>query len=398
MAVTGTIIIHNDASMLGHALSSAQPYVDRLVVVDGAYEWAAPFCELNGERPDRSTDNLIEVLDKSGIPYEYISGTWRSETEKRTASIEAAGTDRIMRIDADEIYQVDEEELERFWLSDSSLGAMSAPLFLSPGTILSNARGVHDSRAPIFFNLKNASISDILNGLWLVRPKNERERPNSVAKIYNKSLGVFFHLSPMRSAENSYRRARFYCLVSMRIAQTVGFGVNRKFATDRELLDILLSLDHGAVDCAFRLHRIASSFPELKAGQALMEYTVSDPQYISAIQDIYEEMMFSQRVKCYSFLDSPRKYFSGRQNFLDVTAAVQDGAAGFRIAPHYDSTCSIKLHLDFGVYREEIDGVYEVLLPSFRGSSTTPRRVLIEYVVRSPVGYVEDIKIRALSI
>ena len=41
--VTGLIIIHNDSQMLKPALESVKGFVSKLVVVDGAYEWVAPF-------------------------------------------------------------------------------------------------------------------------------------------------------------------------------------------------------------------------------------------------------------------------------------------------------------------------------------------------------------------
>ena len=63
--VTGLIIIHNDSQMLKPALESVKGFVSKLVVVDGAYEWVAPFCELNSESPTTSQDELIKILEES---------------------------------------------------------------------------------------------------------------------------------------------------------------------------------------------------------------------------------------------------------------------------------------------------------------------------------------------
>jgi hypothetical protein len=393
MRVTGVVIIHNDSALLRHALDSARDHIDQLVLVDGACEWVAPFCRLNGEDPERSTDGLVDVLEGCGLPYRYISGTWRDETHKRRASLEACDTARVMRIDADEIYQIDPEELAGFWRSSHALGALHVPLFVHPDTILSGAGSPSAPRSPIFMNLDNAGIDDILSGLWLVRPGHEATGRTNAATIHPQVLGTCFHLTAFRPAETSYRRARFYCLVSMRIAGKVGLGLNRPFAEDRELIEILSDLDQGAVDLAFRLHRIAACFPEVGPRQVLRPFEVPNEARLGDIREIHREMLLSQAEKTRHHLDRELRLFSGRPCFLDVTEQVKSDDPRFRIDTSDGSTCAMRLHLDYGRARDTVEGGDRGMVSSDEAEMKGLRRALLEFSVRPKKGLTDRVRL-----
>ncbi|MBF9058015.1 hypothetical protein HKCCSP123_02350 [Rhodobacterales bacterium HKCCSP123] len=393
MRVTGVVIIHNDSALLRHALDSARDHVDQLVVVDGAYEWVAPFCRLNGEDPERSTDGLIDVLEGSGLPYRYITGTWRNETHKRTVSLEASDTDRVMRIDADEIYQIDGASLDAFWRSSDALGSLYAPLFLHPDTILAGVGSALAPRAPVFFNLGHAGIEDILSGLWLVRPGNEAPGRRRPVKTHAQPLGTFFHLTAFRPAATSYRRARFYCLVSMRMTGRVGLGINRAFKDDRELLGIVSGLDQEAVDLAFRLHRIAASFPEVGPRQTLRPFEVSSRAILEEMSAIHRDMLRSQTEKARAHLGRDLRLFSGRPCFLDVTEEVKTMGPRFRLDASDGCLRSMRLHMDYGHFRETVDGG-DIGMVSGKGAMVGKlRRSLLEFSIRPRGGLIDSARL-----
>lgn len=390
--VTGVLIIHNDSALLRQTLHSARPHIDRLVVVDGAYKWIAPFCSFNGEDPERSTDGLVEILEEFGLPYKYITGVWDNETHKRIASLQASDTDRVMRIDADEIYVVNKERLDRFWNSGNALGLLSAPLFMHDNIVSWNSVTNNYPQAPIFFNLSNASIPEILSCLWLIRPDSEVTRTNTAVKIEDESLGMFHHLSPLRPAENSYRRSRFYCLVSMRISGRLGFGLNQVFTSDQQLVDLIEKLDQDAVDAAFRFHRIASSFPELKANQVLREYSFEDNELRDAIHNIYSDMLESQKVKTSSYCGEDMKIFSGRSHFVDVTSPFISGAHTFRLKYPCDALSKARLHLDYGDHRSVIEGSNGAVEIPGRRSILGAKRIVAEYSVQHKSAVVGSLR------
>ena len=58
-----------------------------LIVVDGAYEWMAPFLRSTGRNPLKSDDIIYQKIQASGIPYKVINKIWKNEVEKRIAGI-----------------------------------------------------------------------------------------------------------------------------------------------------------------------------------------------------------------------------------------------------------------------------------------------------------------------
>jgi hypothetical protein len=57
------LTIYNDFDILPYTLRAIAPYVDEVVVVDGAYEWMVPYLQAIGINPDNLETRLV------GIPF-----------------------------------------------------------------------------------------------------------------------------------------------------------------------------------------------------------------------------------------------------------------------------------------------------------------------------------------
>jgi len=98
------------------------------MIVDGAYEWVAPFCKMHNQDPEKSSDNWLDIIKRTGLPYEHYSGLWQNETHKRMFSLEQAKTNLIMSIDSDELFELDDEKLKDFYDSGKGFGECFLPL------------------------------------------------------------------------------------------------------------------------------------------------------------------------------------------------------------------------------------------------------------------------------
>ena len=112
--ISGYLSIYNDWEILEEALASLVPYLDELVVIDGAYAWMLPYVSALGHNPERSDARVYDILASCGIPYRVIAGTWENELQKRMAGYDACAHRYAWRFDADQILLVDEYALERF--------------------------------------------------------------------------------------------------------------------------------------------------------------------------------------------------------------------------------------------------------------------------------------------
>ncbi len=94
--ITGAIICFNEARFIRGAIFSLQKYVDRILVVDGAYENFP-------HRDPRSTDGTIEIAEKAGAEVIRNHTAWKSQIDKRNKYLELCGPgDQILHLDCDE--------------------------------------------------------------------------------------------------------------------------------------------------------------------------------------------------------------------------------------------------------------------------------------------------------
>ncbi|MBO9468080.1 hypothetical protein TRP8649_00896 [Pelagimonas phthalicica] len=380
---TGVLIIHNDSSLLAETLQSAKHLVDSLVVVDGAYDWVAPFCEMNGEDPEKSTDNLLEILDQSGLPYTYHTGTWQNETHKRQASLEFVKTDRVMLIDSDEIYNIDDDKLQTFWASGKVMASLQAPLFLHQDVVTWHSASNAYPLKPVFLNLAGQEIETVVASLWLLLPDSEKGEIVDRALIERVPLGIFYHLSMFRTDNNPYRRSRFYNLLSMRVGKRIGLDINKEFSSDAEFTELVRQSNRVAMNNMFNLHRLAAAFPQKKNNQDLVIFDFDIPAHGEIVAKAYQDMLADQRARTEALRGTPFEMFIGRGAFLDMTGPAADGVSRLDVELGEErSKAKILWHVDFGTHRTEIPSEDGTLPPAEAREGC--KRLLVEITLFHP--------------
>lgn len=203
--------IYNDWDHLSGALKSIAPYIDELVVVDGAYKWMADFLLATGRDPLRSDQLLYDELAKLDVPVRVVSQLWENEIEKRLAGYRACDNRYIFRVDADEISFFDETELDAFFALDGAVGEMSIPLYHSPGFVID--RSDWQSRQAFLFDRAKIEPDIHLNYLWLVLNADQLPRLGEKPfRVHSKPLAFNAHLSNWRTPTTSINRSAFYTL------------------------------------------------------------------------------------------------------------------------------------------------------------------------------------------
>jgi glycosyltransferase involved in cell wall biosynthesis len=125
--------VYNDREFLLQALRSIAPYVDEVVVVDGAYERLAPYLSALGHDLVRSDERVYDAIESSGIPYRVVSRVWANQIEKRLAGYEQCTRRHVLRFDADEIFFADDNEIDRFLSRGGAVGKVEMPTYIAPG-------------------------------------------------------------------------------------------------------------------------------------------------------------------------------------------------------------------------------------------------------------------------
>jgi len=355
--VTGVLIIHNDSSLLEQTLSTVTNYIDRLLIVDGAYEWVAPFCELNNEDPEKSTDNMLDIIKRTGLPYEYYSGVWQNETHKRMFSLEKTKTNRIMRIDSDELFELDDNKLNQYFDSGKVFGECHVPLYFT-NHVIGQSIGLNSSPiVPIFINKQFATVRQIVDSMFLLVPQDERTKRLGRDASFKEKLGIVHHVSSFRINRGSYRRARFYNLLSMRMAKKMGLINNEPFETDSEFFEKMSKLspeEMAALDTIFEFHRINAAFPVIKEKQILVEAQAARQDIQPIIDETFQMMIDDQHLRLQQNAEKTITLFANRQLFFDVTRAVTSSPQSFRIFSSSLERLEIKIHYDQGLVRSEL--------------------------------------------
>jgi len=390
---TGVLIIHNDSSLLEATLKSAKHLVDRLVVVDGAYEWVAPFCEMNGEASDKSTDDLLAVLDQSGLPYTYHTGVWQNETHKRQASLEFVKTDRVMLIDSDEIYNVDDDKLQAFWASGKVMASLMAPLFLHDDVVTWHTASAAYPLKPVFLNLGGQDLETVVASLWLLLPDSEKGNIVDRSLIERTPLGIFYHLSMFRTQNNPYRRSRFYNLLSMRVAKKIGLDINQEFSSDAEFTELVRKSNRTALNNMFNLHRLAAAFPQKKDNQDLVQFEFDSPDHRTVVAKAYGEMLEDQKARTEALMGQSLEVFCGRGIFLDVTDLAKAGKTTLELTLEPDTKANIIWNVDCGLERHAIDDI-DTAFPDLSQFSGV-KRLIVEVTAHRPRQQVTTLTLTA---
>jgi len=222
--ISAYLTIYNDWDLLELALQSMEPVIDELVVVDGAYEWMAPYYRSLGFSPERSGSRLYDVLESSRIPYKTISRVWSGQAEKRIAGYQACSHRYACRMDADEVMFFDERALTKFIDGGGAVAEVEMPTYICPGWISTTAAdsggnaGALPRQAYLFDREQieaDIHLNYLWSSLWLTADKAPRagQKPFSVSRT---PIGYNAHLTLWRSADNAARRAGYYMLNYMR--------------------------------------------------------------------------------------------------------------------------------------------------------------------------------------
>lgn len=203
------LCVFNDWEILLPALQSIAPFIDELIVVDGAYRWMLPYLHGIGLDPHRSAPPVYDCLQAAGIPYRVLSGVWEDEREKRKAGYMACAHRYRFRVDADEVFFFDQMALARFIQSGAAVAEMGCLLYVCPGWVL-NDNLENWERPPFFFDSDQMSADDHLSELWIIdgMAADKTNRPS----VFSEPLATVAHLTHWRTPATSLNRAAFYTL------------------------------------------------------------------------------------------------------------------------------------------------------------------------------------------
>jgi hypothetical protein len=329
------LTVYNDWDLLGPALRSVAPYVDELVVVDGAYERMAPYLSALGHDLVRSDSRVYDALASSGIPYRVISRLWASEAEKRIAGYCACTGRIVCRVDADEVIFFDERELERFQSRGEAVAAVETPTYIAPGWIVGPApvsgwrRLWSRPRLPrqcFMFNRDKIAADVHLNYLWLRldsgKPVRRREIPLPVRR---RPIGFNAHLTGWRTWPSADFRAESYGLhYALRngipwLAQLRGRAMNGL----GELLDIVPAQDFREIVEASRL-----GIKGMIAGEFALARTPLTPAQEATFVAHYQPMLDSRVALNRRMTQSPQHFSAAWPVVIDIsTRACVDAVA-----------------------------------------------------------------------
>ena len=216
--ITGYLQIYNDWSRLEVSLRSLAEHMDEIVVVDGAYDWMKEYAEGIGWNPERSQQEVYDILDKVGIPYRAIQRTWSNQLEKRIAGYNACNTKYALRIDADEVLTFDDDQLSRFVASDYAVASMYMHQHITPDyVVVSDGNQRRIAVQPVLFDKEQVSAEIHLNYIFLVLPADPLPEPDQKPfPAFPTPVASCSHLTMLRHPRSSLFRGTYYNINWMR--------------------------------------------------------------------------------------------------------------------------------------------------------------------------------------
>jgi hypothetical protein len=326
VSISGYISLYNDWDILSPALHSVLPYLDELIVVDGAYSWMARFLEGIGRNPERSEPRVHEIIASLGVPVHYVSSIWNNELEKRLAGYRACRGDYVLRIDADEVLFFDDGALDRFLTSTYAVAEMEMPTYVAPGWI--QAWSDRLPRQSFLFKRSEISAEDHLHYLWLVLTADELPGITARLPVFPEPIAFNAHLTMWRTPDTAIQRACFYTL---NWSRKHGVPWIRELQ-NKPLEDVATLLKSVPAQAYFDImlgNRIVSGNFELNG--AMLRATPLTAEQEALLLPIYEAYHNAHTQQNLILLRQHRHIFSGHALFIDIShersfsAVVKDG-------------------------------------------------------------------------
>jgi hypothetical protein len=214
---SGYLQIYNDWDALAPSLESMAPYLDELVVVDGAYQWMAEYLTRIGKNPARSDPQVYDILAQFPKPVTYISKIWKNQIEKRIAGFTACTGRYIYRLDADEVIFMDEARLAEFISGPTAVAQMEMPIYAASGWICSPDPEKPIERQAFLFDADRISAEEHLDYLWLVLTADNLPVNRWIDDlVFPEPIAFNAHLTAFRTPNTSHQRSAYYQTNSMR--------------------------------------------------------------------------------------------------------------------------------------------------------------------------------------
>ncbi len=333
MTTSAYMIAHCDDDFLQAAIASVIDRVDEVVFVDGAYAWVAPFFARAGLDPERSWQRTHDILAGFGDKIKYFSGIWDDELHKRSFGYAQCSGDIIIRIDADEIFEVDDTAFDAFLKSSKSVAETEFPYVLGPDIQrLDQAMTATPKQCCVFKAAAFRTPLEHCAYLWLVLTDEERQRCGQAdwSRLYPAPVIRTAHLTAFRTPRTAINRARFYTLQHVRATGQLHWPWHQKPAATpddkiAQIFDFLTPEEYGSY---LEGQEIVSGFVHMNG------FKVAPCRFGAEVTAQIEEARQDRDEAVAGLLDfasRPRVVVSDVVSFIDVTSLLRAGVTSFEL-------------------------------------------------------------------
>jgi len=332
--------VFDDWSLLGPAVASIAPRVDEIVVVDGAYDWLAPYFAATGRDPARSDERVLDALAPFAAKLRWIHRTWKDEPHKRAAGYEACRHRHVFRIDADEALFFDDAQLDAYFAGSRPVAEMEMPIYVAPGFIRRRA-GERIERQCMLFDRDRIGAREHLDYLWLELSDAERADLGTphATRIHPEPIAFCAHLTHWRWPASSINRARFYILKALREGKPVAWAASGD-GTQADVAKLVAAVPPAVMDDFLLGSRIVAGPPDM-AGWELSPTPLSPAQEASFAPS-YDVFLADLAALNAAMAHRPRTLMSGDPALFDVStpAATAPFGTGDTLHVHFSEPLS----------------------------------------------------------
>ena len=334
MITSAYMIGHCDDDFLEQAIESIIDRVDELIFVDGAYEWVAPFFASAGVDPSSSWPSTHAILAKFGDKIKYFSGLWADELHKRSFAWSQCNGDIIIRIDADEILDFDDDEFAAFMMSDKGVAQTEIPFMLTASSERLKADLTLTPRLCAIFKASHfRSPLQHCSYLWLILTEAERQRcgPMEPQFVYEPAVMRTAHLTGMRTPRTAVNRARFYSLQYVRVTGQLQWPYDQTpvHSPEDRIPQIFNLLSADEYTSYLEGHDIVSGFASMQ------DFRVAPFSFAGTDVEDHVRSAYANYNKglenLLDFAGHPRTVVSRSNTLINITALIRRGVTQFEI-------------------------------------------------------------------
>mmetsp|Transcript_24448 Transcript_24448/g.62144 ORF Transcript_24448/g.62144 Transcript_24448/m.62144 type:complete len:431 (-) Transcript_24448:557-1849(-) len=256
------VVYHDTEFFLRIIKSVGAQNIDELIVVDGPRANAVPLLDAVGLLYDARTSPVRKYLENTIANYipetiiKYNFSTWETQKQQRAYGFEQCNHEVMLQCEADMILRLNQDALHNFMKDDTHIAGVNVMNLIGTNAMIASKLsdlGMYRFNLLVKRNL--IPHEDYYRSIWIV---GSSEKPSSTVKYHLPPVGVGYHLTLVRTADNMVVKYAYYRALHVELTNNASYTQRHNQQVERLAMIASQYGVHVARELFIRSHRASA--------------------------------------------------------------------------------------------------------------------------------------------